>query len=259
MKFSIITCTYNSDKWILKNIKSVCEQSFKDYEHIFIDGFSKDNTLDIINDYRNNYPDKVRLFNLSPSGISGAMNEGIKKSSGDYLIHLHSDDSFFDNKVLEDVANFLDSASVDWIYGKINVVEESGLKVGVFPEKKIFQQNYKSKIGNYFLKFFNFIPHQAVFIKKTVFDKYGYFDNQLSSSMDPDMWLRIRTKTKWCFYDRIISNYCLRSSSVSASVNNKLSNKNNFELVQHRFMNSIEKKVAKFVNFLVQKRNKNYR
>ena len=78
MKFSIITCTYNSEKFLKKNIESVKKQNFKDFEHIFIDGFSQGGTINIIKNYQTEFPQRVKLFQVEPKGISHAMNEGIK-------------------------------------------------------------------------------------------------------------------------------------------------------------------------------------
>jgi glycosyltransferase involved in cell wall biosynthesis len=101
--FSIITCTHNSSLFLQKNIESLKKQNLRDFEHIFIDGFSTDRTVDIIKKYQAEYPNQVKLFQFKPEGISKAMNQGIKNSSGEYLLHLHSDDFLFDENVLEDV------------------------------------------------------------------------------------------------------------------------------------------------------------
>ena len=119
MKFSIITCTYNSAVFLEKNINSVKKQMYENYEHIFIDGFSSDKTPEIIKKYKQENPENIIFFQTKPKGISSAMNEGIRKAKGDYLIHLHSDDSFFDKNVLQDVADFLEqNPGLDWLYGK---------------------------------------------------------------------------------------------------------------------------------------------
>lgn len=199
VKFSIITCTYNSRSFIEKNIESVKSQSDSDFEHIFIDGFSTDGTLEVIKQYQTEFPNQIKIFQFKPEGISKAMNQGIGKSVGEYLIHLHSDDSFFDNNVLQDTAEFLEKSNYpDWIYGKINVVTTNQNK-GVFPVKNIWQKKGNNFIKNYFLKFYNYIPHQSVFIKKNVFEKLGFFDETLKCAMDLDLWLRIRNKTRWIF------------------------------------------------------------
>ena len=152
--FSIITCTYNSQDYLEQNILSVKKQKFKNYEHIFIDGDSKDNTIELIQNYQKDYPEIVKLFTRTPKGISNAFNEGIKESNGKYLIHLNSDDSFFDNNVLQKAYNFLiANDKLDWIYGKICVINESGKSLGTFSNKSIFQNNSLSAVGKYILKF----------------------------------------------------------------------------------------------------------
>jgi glycosyltransferase involved in cell wall biosynthesis len=259
MKFSIITCTYNSEIFLGKNTESVLSQSFLDFEHIFIDGFSIDKTVEIIKGYQQRYPGKVKLFQLSPQGISNAMNEGIRRSSGEYLIHLHSDDSFYDSEVLKDVNDFLSTNNFDWIYGKINVIENDGQSVGVFPLRKVFQGKSSQIIKKYIYKFYNYIPHQSVFIKRKVFDDFGGFDEKLSSAMDPDLWFRIINKTNWSFYDRVISNFCLRSGSQSANLKNKEKNMDNLQIVRKRYLSKIENILANVFDYLVGKIKNNYR
>ncbi len=242
MKFSIITCTYNSEKYIENNIKSLENQSFWDFEHIFIDGNSTDNTLDIIEEYRKKYPNRVKLYKQKPGWISKAMNEWIRKSKWEYLIHLHSDDSLYNNKVLYSINTYLESNStIDWLYAKANVVEsDAKTSIWVFPSRKIFQWSSKSWFGKYFLKYFNYIPHQAVFIKKEVFEKFGYFDETISSAMDPDMWLRIRKQTKWAFVDEIVCNYMLRKDAQSSSKKNRDKNFANTKKIIKRHSNWLE-------------------
>lgn len=154
IRFSIITCTLNSEKYILRNIESVKNQTFNNFEHIFIDGFSKDNTVKIIKNYINNkndYSNKIKLFQYEPKGIANAFNLGIKHSNGEYLFFLNSDDYFYDNNVLIDVHKFLNENNLDWIYGMINVVDDKNIFRGLWPRRKILHFNYK----NFFWKIFN--------------------------------------------------------------------------------------------------------
>ncbi len=253
MKFSIITATYNSDRYLQKNIESIENQTHKNWEHVFIDGLSSDNTKEIIHSYKNKFPEKVKFFEASPKGISNAMNIGIEKATGDYLIHLHSDDSLFDEQVLNDVNIYLETNNPDWIYGKSNIIESNGKTVGVWPNKKIHQHKSNSFFAKQLLKYMNFIPHQAVFIKPDVFTKFGNFDESISSSMDRDFWLRIINKTKWTFLNRTICNYALRSDAQSSSSKNKSANEKNYNNVQKRHLNKLEYFIAKAVNQILSK------
>ncbi|OGH88662.1 MAG: hypothetical protein A3J93_01030 [Candidatus Magasanikbacteria bacterium RIFOXYC2_FULL_42_28] len=258
MRFSIITCTYNSAAFLKKNINSVLGQSFGDFEHIFIDAYSSDGTIKLINEYKKLFPNRVKFFQIPPKGISNAMNKGTSQASGDYLIHLHADDNFFSADVLSDVDDFLLGNNYDWIYGKINVVDDKGLEVGVFPAKKIFQ-NKNGWFSAWLLRFYNYIPHQAVFIKKAVFKNYGFFDESLSSGMDPDLWLRISKHTKWTFFNRVISNFQVHAEAKSSGVKFKKETENNWQVVQRRYLNGFELILASVINFLVAVKNKNYR
>jgi len=258
MKISVITCTFNSARYLEKNISSVKNQSFKNFEHVFIDGMSTDGTLDIIKKYQTEFPERVKFFQFAPGGISRAMNQGIEKASGEYLIHLHSDDSFFDGEVLNDVAKFLEANNnPDWIYGQINVLsgEESR---GFFPVRKIWQKSERKNCKSYLLKFYNYIPHQAVFIKKSVFDKFGNFDETIKCGMDPDLWLRIRAKTRWLFFRRVISNFSIRPDAQSSGLKNKSANERNYLTVRKRHLNKLELIVANLVNGLIKLKNSNY-
>lgn len=214
MKFSIITCTYNSAKYLQENIDSVASQKYEDFEHIFIDGFSTDGTMDIIEKYRTKYPEKVRVFQSNPKGISHAMNEGIKQVRGEYLIHLHSDDSFYDNNVLQIVDDFIIKNDYpQWLYGKARVVNTKNQETTIIPPRRGIYDKSRFWL---LLLVSNYIPHQSVFIKKEVFDKYGYFDETLKNYMDLDLWLKLtKNNVHAKFINEIICNFSVREDAQS--------------------------------------------
>lgn len=253
MKFSIIICTYNSERYLSSCLGSLKNQSFRDFEVIIVDGYSSDQTVNIITKFSKSIP--LLVYKQKPSGISAAMNYGIRKSKGDYLIHLHSDDLLYDNQTLLNINNFIiGNESLDWFYGKINIIEENGVSLAVFPDRKIFQLNI-----SFILKYINYIPHQAVFIRKRVFDRYGYFDENITSSMDYDLWLRICDKTNWKFYDGIISKFRIHQESQSSGKKNKYINQSNQEKVQKRYVNNYQLYLVKIINRILWQINSNLR
>lgn len=252
--FSIITCVYNSEKFLTKNLESVTKQTFKDYEHIIVYSKSKDNSRKIINNYLKTNS-KAAVVSTKPNGVASAFNKGIKHSKGKYLFFLNSDDYFYDKNVLMNTNEFLrDNSNLDWVYGVINVVEENRQSIGIFPSRKMFQIGSK-----YLLKFFNYIPHQAVFMKKEVFNKFGKFDVSLKTNMDYDYWLRVSRKSSWKFYNAVVTSYCVRGDAVSSSSDSKHENLKCMETVQSKHLNRFEMIAAKIVNRLVMKVNKTYR
>lgn len=239
-RFSIITCTKNSVKYLKDNIDSVRSQTFSDYEHIFIDGFSNDGTKELILEYQKKYPDKVKLFQSEPKGIANAMNEGIDVARGKYLIHLHSDDYFYDSAVLNDVTKFLDEKKPDWIYSKELRVASSKQRIGLFVDKTIFKFGSKYLLSKYLLKYFDFIRHQSVFIKKDVFKKFGYFDSRFDIAMDYEYWLRIKDKTYWIFFDRVVDCFRIHDDGASSSPHAKTKMCIDEMLASRSYMNPIE-------------------
>lgn len=252
MKFSIITITLNSAKTLEETLESVRGQSFKDFEHIFVDGNSTDNTLTLLETYKQQTGDRVKVFQSKPKGISAAMNEGIRHASGDYIMHLHADDTLCDADVLSDVVEFLEQKKIDWLYGKIMVQDERGKNMGTFPDKKIFQASYRDRFKSWLLQLFNYIPHQAVFIRRDCFEKFGLFDESLTSAMDPDLWLRIRTKTNWTFMNRCISTFRLRSDSQTGSKEKQKENRENVRQVHGRHLTGLTYVLARMISKMVR-------
>lgn len=234
-------------RYIEKNINSVKNQTFQDFEHIFIDGFSSDKTVEIIKEYQKQFPNKVKTYQFKPKGIAHAMNKGIEKTNGEYLIHLHSDDSFYEKTTLEQVDRFIEkNHKPDWVYGKAKFINFENNTFRIIPHRKIYQ-----KIRFWLLLLTNYIPHQSVFLKKKVFEKYGFFDESLKNSMDYDLWVRLsKNKVRSKFIDEIICNFCVRedSQSTTGKLNNEHSTvyqkylKNRLLILFLNFIDRINKK-----------------
>ena len=96
MKISLITVCLNSERTILDSINSVKSQTYKNIEHIFVDGGSFDNTLSIINRHKSI---NAKILSEKDNGI-GAINKGIKMAEGDIIGIINSDDVLFSKKLI---------------------------------------------------------------------------------------------------------------------------------------------------------------
>lgn len=199
--FSIITCTYNSEKFLSTNINSIKEQTFKDFEHVFIDGFSIDNTLSLIKEYQKEN-NNVFLYQYPPKGIANAMNQGIRHAQGKYLFFLHSDDCLADKDVLQKVYDFITVHPAPWYYGQVKYVGDFVRKNNLYPFRW-----YHKRFFYPVLMLTDFIHHQGVFLKREIFEKYGGYDESLNGPMDYEYWLRIGKKEKPKFLPFIISHF----------------------------------------------------
>lgn len=122
--FSIITVCYNAAGTIERTIGSVDAQTFGDYEHFIVDGNSSDGTLSIIK----SHPDaRRRWVSERDGGIYDAMNKGMSKTSGDYLIFLNAGDKFHSPDTLAVIAEAIEANSRPGIvYGQTDIVDDEG-------------------------------------------------------------------------------------------------------------------------------------
>ena len=124
MRISVITVVHNNVENIKDAIDSVHGQTYKNIEHIIIDGLSTDGTVEIVKSYGK----KINKFiTEKDKGIYDAMNKGITLASGDIIGILNSDDIYFDDNVLEDVVNVFKEKQSDSIYGDLIYVEKNNI------------------------------------------------------------------------------------------------------------------------------------
>ena len=117
---SIITASLNSEKHIEDTIRSVLSQTYRHIEYILVDGNSTDDTMSIVNNYRANIN---KIISEQDNGIYDAFNKGIIASKGDVILFLNSDDSLYDNKVIEKIAGiFHRNPEYKCVYGNVKIV-----------------------------------------------------------------------------------------------------------------------------------------
>jgi len=181
-KISIITVSYNSEKTIEDTINSVYNQSFKNVEHIVIDGDSNDLTKKIV---EKNKSKISKFISEKDKGLYDAMNKGINLSNGEIIGLLNSDDVYYNEDVLKNVIHIFDTIpEVDVLYGDLVYVERDNLD-------KIVRY-WRSK--NYYKKYFdngNVPPHPTLFIKKNIYRKNKLFNINFKLAADYEFMLRL--------------------------------------------------------------------
>jgi glycosyltransferase involved in cell wall biosynthesis len=180
LRISIITVTYNSAATIEQTILSVIGQSYANIEYIIVDGQSTDNTLGIVEKYR----DKIaKVISEKDSGLYDALNKGIALATGEVIGFLHSDDFYMDELVIEKYATLFADKNPDAVYSDLFYVDKTNTN-------KIVR---KWKSGNYKPKAFVngwMPPHPTFFVKKELYIKFGKFNLGFKSAADYELMLR---------------------------------------------------------------------
>jgi glycosyltransferase involved in cell wall biosynthesis len=199
---SIITITYNSEKYLAETIRSVLSQDYPHIEYIIVDGGSKDSTLDIIRKYEGNISRWVSEFDR---GIADAMNKGIKMASGDIIGIIHSDDYYADPAVLGRVAEvFKNSPGVKALYGIQDYIDPATGKTLLTWGRDADPSEIKKRM---------YIPHPTLFVKKEVYDAIGLFRLDYRVAMDYEFAIRLTKYTRPYFLNYKLA--CMRDVGTS--------------------------------------------
>lgn len=187
MKISIITITYNSAATVEDTIRSVVSQDYPDLEYIIIDGKSKDNTLKIVEKYK----DKItKVVSEKDKGLYDALNKGIKHATGDVIGMLHSDDLYANDQVISKVAAaFKKDNSVEGLYADLVFVNRNDTN------KVMRVWNSGEYEEDAFVRGW-MPPHPTFFVKKECYEKFGGFNTELKLSADYELMLRMIHKNK---------------------------------------------------------------
>lgn len=181
MKLSLITPAYNSAHTLTRTIESVLEQKYPNLEYIIVDGASTDDTRSIVESYK----DKLNIIFISEpdNGIYDAMNKGIQKSTGNIIGVLNSDDFFNTSDILSDVEQAFENMKVEAVYGDISYFKTDTKKTTRYWKSGTYSE---SKLNNGWT-----IPHPALFVRKSVYERCGLFRTEYKIAADYEFILRI--------------------------------------------------------------------
>lgn len=170
-RITIVTPCFNSEKYIEFCIKSIMSQSYKNVEHIIIDGGSTDKTLDIIRKYEGKY--NMRYLSETDNGMYDAITKGFNLATGDIYAWLNSDDMYMP-WACEVVASVMSKTNIKWCTGIPTIYNKKGVQtlafsrlVPVYPRKYIAMGYFDGRVAG-------FIQQESTFWTKELWDKCGH-------------------------------------------------------------------------------------
>ncbi|MCD6317842.1 glycosyltransferase [Candidatus Aerophobetes bacterium] len=193
---SIITVVLNRKNTIEFAIKSVLSQTYPNIEYIIVDGGSTDGTIDVIKKY-NKYISK--WISEPDNGIYDGMNKGLKLAEGEIIGFLNSDDLYANENVIGTVVKAIEENSADCCWGDLVYVDKKNTdkiirywKSSEFKERK-FKRGWMP-------------PHPTFFVKRWVYEKYGYFNLDFPIAADYELMLRLleKYKIRSCYVSKVL-------------------------------------------------------
>lgn len=185
-KFSVITTSFNQGQYIAQNIESVLQQDYANFEHIIIDGGSKDSTVDVLKSYGH-----LKWVSEPDEGQTDALNKGFKRASGDIIAWINSDD-WYAPKIFHEVAQALNESPV--VMGACLLIDKDG--------NPMYQVDNLERSWFDMLKYWvpYSIPCQpAIFFRRELLQEFirpdgTHLDKELYYVMDYDLWMRVARK-----------------------------------------------------------------
>lgn len=237
IKFTIITCTYQAEKEVERTLRSVLEQTYKDVEHLIVDGASTDATLRLAQAYvtesqAQNNEHQVMVTSEPDKGLYDAMNKGLKHAMGDYVLFLNAGDTFPSESTLAQVAACAERASVlpGVLYGDTDIVDNEGRFVRhrrLSPPKKLSWKSFMQGMV---------VCHQAFYARTDLAKKVPY-QLKYRYSADVDWCIRVMKMAQkqglpLCNVQTVVANYL---DGGMTEKNHKTSLKERFRVMESHY------------------------
>ena len=182
MKLSIITINRNNAIGLEKTMQSVASQTFREFEYIVIDGASTDGSVEVIKRLESQFA-HLKWVSEPDKGIYNAMNKGLQMATGEYIQILNSADCLAANDVTERMLAALEGAGrPNILYGNMIKCYSDGRKV----VDKCFAGQEITMLGMYT----GTLNHDPAYIRRDLFEKYGYYDESLKIVSDWKWYLK---------------------------------------------------------------------
>ncbi|MCR5421153.1 MAG: glycosyltransferase [Lachnospiraceae bacterium] len=206
--FAVITVCYQAEDVIEDTIRSVLNQSYKDFEYIIVDGGSTDGTCKIIEKYIKD--PRIKYTSEKDKGLYDAMNKGIKRSVGAYINYMNAGDCLADEDVLRDVSEVIkENPRMDFIYGNVLYRYDDGSEM-------VRKYPWYCSTGLYQLMG-DCINHQGLFAKRIHYEQIPFAIDKYRISCYRD-WIthQCSLKKKFKAMDRIICRFSFSENSFTA-------------------------------------------
>jgi glycosyltransferase involved in cell wall biosynthesis len=203
---TIITPSYNQGEFLEQAIQSVLDQDYPHIEYIIIDGGSMDGSFEILR----RYSDRLAYWESKPDrGQAQAINKGLKRATGSILSWLNSDDVLCQETVGRAVDVFVQHPEIDVVYGHIERIDEQGrlIPTPILPKDRVTFDKHLA-IGE------SLVNQPGAFWQRTIMEKSGLLDENLSYAIDYEYWLRIAMNNgRFLRLDDTVARFRLSGSS----------------------------------------------
>ncbi len=178
---SIVTPSLNHEEFIEETIQSVLSQDYRRIEYFVVDGGSTDNTLQILERYR----DRLKFVSEPDRGQADAIQKGFSLTSGEIVAWLNSDDTYTPKAISKAVDALTNSPHCIGVYGGVDLIDRAGVLLHTW----LTDDFSRLRIARY-----SYVPQQSCFVRRSAIEEFGGPDLSFDLAMDFELWLRLTVR-----------------------------------------------------------------
>jgi glycosyltransferase involved in cell wall biosynthesis len=210
MLISIITPTYNREKFLPAAIDSVLKQTYKNFELIIVDDGSTDNTPTLMTTYLGK-DSRIKYLQQKNQGQSVARNYALSVANGDFICFLDSDNYWPEDKLEKSIRAFESHPEVDIVYGDCITIDEQGNEL-----HRNNMRRYSGNIAALLLKD-NFVSMNTTMTRRKCFDEMGGMSGKRRVADDYDLWLKFSARFQFLYIPEFLAYYRVMENQISTN------------------------------------------
>ena len=213
-KVTVLVSVYNDEKYIYSSIKSILDQTYKDFELLIIDDNSSDKTPEILSGFND---DRIKIYNTGKNiGIPKSLNIGLKLARGKYIARTDSDDLSYPNRLKEQIDFLEKNDQFALMATRTKVIDKDGNLIG------FWKQETMPELIFYTLSYTNCLTSSSVIFNKKKILELGGYDESRNCLEDYELWYRVSRKFKIYTLPKYLVKYRKRDLSHSFRHSNEL-------------------------------------
>lgn len=207
-KVTVLMTVYNDQKYVGLAIQSILDQTFEDYEFIIINDGSTDGTQNILTYYAT-LDQRIKVYNQPNSGMSVALNRGLREARGIYIARMDSDDISYPFRLQIEYDFLNNHPECGLVGGGVEIIDTNGRVIG--------ERNIRTRNAKKILKHRCIFQHSEVMFRKDVVIALGGYHERFKNALDYDLWLRISTVKEIVKIDKILGKWRLNPGGLTLS------------------------------------------
>jgi len=210
LEVTVLMPVYNSERYIARAVKSILDQTFRDFEFLIINDGSTDKSFDIIRAFDD---PRIRVIDTDNRGVASALHLGMEEARGSYVARMDADDESLPNRLAIEKLCLDEHPEITVVHGSVENVNSEG--VPILLER---DEGHSNVVTKWLLNWKNILIHSTVMLRAAVLKEYGLnYRLEMNRAEDFDLWNRLARVGDFMYLPDVLIKYRVHSENVSNS------------------------------------------